>query len=184
VYDETGRGACRPGHGIQGKEPVVQIHVTRKQIDRFWRLVNRTDDPDGCWEYTGQRDKYGYGRIGIFYKEYFAHRIAYMASKGNIPEGMKILHTCDNPPCCNPRHLKPGTQADNIRDAAQKGRLVIPNPIRGQDHPYTNLTDDQVIEMRRIHAEGGITYVELGKMFGITTSSARYIVIRKRWAHI
>jgi hypothetical protein len=76
----------------------------------------------GCWEWTGYLKK-GYGWTGAG----LAHRKAYALAFGAIPAGMLVCHRCDNPRCCNPAHLWLGTNGDNIRDMARKGRA------RGQD---------------------------------------------------
>jgi hypothetical protein len=76
----------------------------------FWQNVQRGD---GCWEWIGQRDEDGYGRLG----SQLAHRLMVDA-----PRGIAVLHTCDNPPCVNPAHLVLGSQADNCEDMARKGR--------------------------------------------------------------
>ena len=71
-----------------------------------------------CIEWTGARSAAGYGRLGTKY----AHRVAYEKAHGPIARGMVVRHRCDNPPCVNPAHLELGTQADNMRDMAVRGR--------------------------------------------------------------
>ena len=75
-----------------------------------------------CWEWKGLIDKKGYGFIGINQKNVFAHRYSYMTYKGEIPDGLVIRHTCDNPPCVNPNHLITGTPAQNVQDSFDRGR--------------------------------------------------------------
>src|SRR3990167_3188953 len=74
-----------------------------------------------CWEYQGGRSKGGYGKAKTGRRWLFVHRIVAEASFGTIPDGMMVLHQCDNPPCCNPAHLRLGTAAENARDAVRKG---------------------------------------------------------------
>src|SRR5690242_6357246 len=77
---------------------------------------------DECWEWNGARSARGYGKKKIMFRDYTTHRLAYAWANGPIPAGMLVMHTCDNPPCCNPRHLRLGTHLDNQRDKAAKGR--------------------------------------------------------------
>ena len=81
-------------------------------------------DANGCWVWQNYTDRYGIIRMGKRTKK--AHRVSWVAFKGPIPAGMKVLHRCDNPPCVNPDHLFLGTQADNVADCVRKGRLVVP----------------------------------------------------------
>ena len=87
---------------------------------RFLSFVRFTSD--GCCEWTGCRRK-GYGRFWPERKTpVSAHRFSWELFKGPLLKGMKVLHTCDNPPCVNPSHLFTGTQLDNVWDCTQKGR--------------------------------------------------------------
>lgn len=81
-----------------------------------------TQTEGGCIEWTGYRDRKGYGRYSGAGKEVLAHRIAYVMHYGSIPAGMHIMHRCDNPACCNPQHLFAGTNSDNMADMKAKGR--------------------------------------------------------------
>lgn len=87
---------------------------------RFWPRVNKTS---ACWEWTGALSLDGYGTVRVSRgKNVRAHRAAYLLEHGSIPEGMNILHKCDNPKCVKPEHLFAGTQADNVHDMISKGR--------------------------------------------------------------
>ena len=78
----------------------------------------------GCIQWTGSKDKKGYGRYSGASKEVLAHRLAYIMHYGRIPDGLHVLHRCDNPSCCNPQHLFVGTNSDNVADKIAKGRSV------------------------------------------------------------
>jgi hypothetical protein len=95
------------------------------QKPTFWDRVNKqgpvpAHQPElgRCWVWTGNTDNKGYGRL----HHDLAHRRAWRETNGPIPDGLWILHRCDNPPCCNPAHLYPGTHAQNMRDMSERGR--------------------------------------------------------------
>lgn len=85
----------------------------------FWSRVERGTD---CWEWTRQRDRYGYGRFWLEGKHRKAHRVAWELTRGPIPAGLYVCHSCDNPSCVRPLHLHLGTNADNQREAVARGR--------------------------------------------------------------
>lgn len=88
----------------------------------FWSKV-AIKSSDQCWNWKAGKDKKGYGIFWNSGNKVRAHRFAFeVAQIGFIPEGMNILHKCDNPSCCNPRHLYAGTQFDNVRDMDTRGR--------------------------------------------------------------
>lgn len=139
--------------------------------ERFWIKVDRSD-PNGCWNWQGYLYKNGYGCAGGMnigkIRDRLAHRIAWRLVHGDIPEGMHILHACDNPPCVNPAHLSLGTRSDNMLDASQKGRTRAPKPsIKGELHPNSVLTNQQRQEIRERHAQGE-SYSMLMKAYGVS----------------
>lgn len=98
--------------------------------ERFWRFVDKT--PAGCWEWTGWRAPGGYGQFDLGqHRRIYAHRYAYEILVGPIPEGLTIDHLCMNPPCCNPKHLEPVTQAVNNARGPNARKTHCP-----QGHPY------------------------------------------------
>lgn len=99
---------------------VMQIAIE----ERFWRFVAPMMDDRGCWEWSGNRTPKGYGQMASHRQGHpvMAHRVSYQIHSGPIPEGMCILHKCDNRSCVNPTHLRVGTYADNTRDMYDKGR--------------------------------------------------------------
>jgi hypothetical protein len=92
-----------------------------RQAALFWQKVDLSK-PNGCWPYLGFRKWDGYGWVHRDGKNMTAHRYAWILKHGKPPEGMHILHICDNPPCCNPAHLRLGTHAENMADCRAKGR--------------------------------------------------------------
>lgn len=93
----------------------------------FWDRVDKSAGPDACWPWTGSRCQHGYGSFGRSGATVTASREAYELTHGPLPEGegyhgTVVMHSCDNPPCCNPKHLIAGTHIDNMRDRDMKGR--------------------------------------------------------------
>lgn len=113
-------------------------------------IFKRTEKKEnGCWEYNCRKDKNGYGHVFFGGKENgrntYTHRIVYKVLKGDIPEGMFVCHTCDNPPCCNPEHLFLGTHIDNMKDMVKKGRQYFTYGEKSGQH---KLTTEQVKNIR------------------------------------
>lgn len=105
--------------------------------ERFWEKVRIVES--GCWEWTKARNEDGYGRYGAGGRgrAMGAHRAAHEALVGPIPEGMQVLHGCDNPPCVNPAHLGVGTNAANVRDRENRQRNGYANRAScPKGHPY------------------------------------------------
>lgn len=88
--------------------------------DRFWSKVDSS--APGCWPWTATRNSGGYGHIRVGEKMRSAHRVSYELTHGPIPEGMQVMHSCDNPACVNPAHLSLGSNQDNLLDMARKRR--------------------------------------------------------------
>jgi hypothetical protein len=124
--------------------------------------------PSGCIEWQGSIDPAGYGRISVEGKPAYVHREVYKLLHGGIPEGKFILHSCDNPPCCNPDHLRAGTQAENVRDRQERGR----HRFKPQ---ATTLSDDDVRAIRALHAEG-ISQSEIGRRYSVNQGSISRLV--------
>lgn len=105
-------------HGSTEKKPAI------RPLAEVLGDPDSTDRSGDCWEWRGVRNRDGYGVIsrGRGNKKVLAHRAAYAEWVDPIPEGMVVMHSCDNPPCVNPEHLTVGTQRDNIRDMAAKRR--------------------------------------------------------------
>ena len=112
--------------GMRGPKPFTFDQV----IKRFWERIDIVPDCDSCWEWRGSRSRNGsgYGTIqarALSSQPLYAHRLMWILAYGPIPEGMDILHKCDNPPCCRPKHFFLGDQAANNKDMQSKGRLKI-----------------------------------------------------------
>jgi hypothetical protein len=154
---------------------------------RFWERVDRRG-PDECWPWMGRRGIGGYGVLDIWRRDVRRskaipmHRLSWEIKNACfVPEGLEVLHSCDNPPCVNPSHLFVGTQADNMRDMAKKGRARGHGPCGERSH-LAKLKNDDVIKIRSM--QGTISSVKLEKKLGISSSLIRQIWRGKIWKHL
>lgn len=152
-------------------------HYTPKDIARFWKYIDKSKGESECWEWVGAKLRTGYGTLGVQGKTRLTHRMMWELTNGPIPEGIFICHHCDNPRCCNPKHLFAGTQLENIRDMIRKGRE---STHFGETSVSAKLTTKQVIEIRETYAQGEITQKELAKKYGIVGSTVSRIVTGKK----
>jgi hypothetical protein len=142
--------------------------------ERFWSKVD-VRGPDECWNWTGGHNERG---SGIFKdpdsnKMAVATRVLWRKTKGPIPDGIQVLHRCDNPPCVNPAHLFLGTRSDNMQDMFAKGRDDVG---RRRGAPLTKLTPEKMAEVRLL-AAAGAPIRAIAREYGVWPST-----IRKRLA--
>lgn len=95
--------------------------ANRKPVD-FWSMVDKGVGADSCWLWLGATNAGGYGLVFRDCRCQLSHRYAFFISGGLLKNGEVVRHTCDNPPCCNPKHLIAGTQRDNVHDSIKRGR--------------------------------------------------------------
>lgn len=145
------------------------------------RLTAKLVREGDCLIFTGTRNPDGYGLIATPDGARSAHRIAYTLWVGEIPDDTYVLHSCDNPPCCNHEHLFLGTQADNVKDMEAKGRR---RNASGSGHGNTSLTEADVREIRHRYATGGVTQKTLADEFGMTQAGINHIIRRRSWRHV
>src|SRR6185369_2637075 len=153
----------------------------KSPAERLWPRLKIADN--GCWEWQGGTDKDGYGSLAANEygkREQRTHRVAWILTFGKIPDGKWVLHKCDNPSCCNPSHLFLGDAASNNADMLTKGRQKY---MFGALCTNAKLKEHQVLEIRRLHAEGMIQR-KIAKQFGVGFKAICKIVNRQRWKHI
>ena len=153
-------------------------HRARPIAERFAAMVQKTE---GCWLWTGSVSGGWYGQIQSGPRggrPLLAHRLSYELHVGPIPDGLYVLHRCDNGLCVNPDHLFLGTHDDNMHDRDTKNRVA-----HGERHCNARLTEDQVKSIRRRSAAGDSDET-IAKEFGISTWNVRHIVKRETWKRV
>jgi len=144
--------------------------------ERLDHYTDKSADPDGCWPWKGGRD-HDYGALWWQGQTCRAHRLAFKAANGSIPEGAHILHRCDTPLCVNPAHLFAGSHLDNMRDMFSKGRR---RPPTGERNGRAKLTSETVLAIR---AATGLQR-EIGALFGVSQRTVRHIKLGNTWRHL
>lgn len=127
--------------------------------DRFWNKVQKASD-DSCWIWLAGKDQDGYGMYSHNKKTIRAHRLLASVVYGEIKSGFVVMHSCDNPSCCNPRHLSIGSVQENVSDRDKKGRR---DPPKGESHKSSKITALQAQEIR----SSTLTERELAKKYAI-----------------
>lgn len=155
------------------------MRSTRDVAERFWSHVH-IGGVDECWPWTGATYRKGYGNFGLRRGlNVSAHRFAYELSQRAPAPELDVCHACDNPPCCNPRHLFEGSRAVNMQDASGKGRLHRPE-TKGEANGNAKLTRATVEEIRA--AAGTTLQRDLAARYGVSKSLISAIVRREVWA--
>jgi HNH endonuclease len=143
---------------------------------RFWNKVRKGED---CWEWIGSKDRKGYGRLAISQVPILAHRIAWQLEHGEIPEGLCVLHHCDNPSCVRVAHLYLGDRGDNMRDCLVRSRHWT-DPRLGEKHGMSKLQSVDILRIRSLD----LPHKVLARMFMISRRHINDIKRRKAWRHI
>lgn len=126
---------------------------------------------DDCWVWDGAVNRHGYGKVMVKGITFGAHRIAYMLANGEMPRDKEILHSCDNPPCCNPFHLKAGTHSENMAERDVRKRLP-----RGEKHPNARITNAQADSIFKM----GLSQSEIARALGLHQCTVSRILNGKR----
>lgn len=144
--------------------------------ERFLRRVEQRG-PDECWPWLGPLRRRGYGQMKWTDGRYHAaHRIAWEIANGTpVPDGLHACHSCDNPTCCNPSHIWPGTATENVHDRDAKGRTS-----QGMEHYAAKLTADQV---RAIRASSD-SHSALARFYGVAISHVANIRKGTKWRSV
>lgn len=160
-------------------ENIPQSPITQEQRLRFWSRVALTADDSQCWNWMAHCSKSGYGAIYWYRKTRRAHRVAWLLTFGYMPS-LHVLHSCDNTKCVNPKHLREGTQKENMEDVLARKRRVWPF---GDKVPKAKVTNAQVIEIRQ-RLSHGETPNAIARQFPITANSVRGIKRGDTWKRL
>lgn len=156
---------------------------TRTLADRLNDLCDRSGGESACWNWIGCKGRQGYGNIRVDNKTMLSHRARWQDEHGEIPGGMVVCHTCDNPSCCNPRHLWLGTQQENVADMIEKGRFPTPVGRKGESSHLAKLAPSDIAGILAMRA-AGIPRKEVAAQVGVSPSHVWRIETGKAWRHI
>lgn len=146
--------------------------------ERFWSRVSKEGNPLGCWLWTGSLNKpNGYGRTNYGKRSRRCHHVAWFLSRGEWP-AQHILHSCDNPHCVNPNHLREGTHQENMKERDERGRLA-----RGNRSGAAVLKESDIPSIRQLLSEG-VRVSEIARMYQISEQSISSIKFGKTWKHV
>lgn len=173
---------------------------TMGQEERFWSKVNKCGPVHSalgseCWEWTaGTFKSGGYGQFMLDGRPQRAHRVAWIRIVGAIPEGMQVLHRCDNPLCVrvskdpDSSHLFLGDTATNMADMARKGRASRlgcgASQPRGEAVRSSVLTAGQVREIRAAYIPWKVTQRSLALRYGVKQTTISSILNGYSWCHV
>jgi hypothetical protein len=143
--------------------------LTPKAERRFWSKVRKKRGADACWLWVVQPRRDGYSQMWLGSRYVLAHRLSWALARGRFDQRLSVLHRCDNPRCVRPSHLFLGTQGDNMRDAARKGRTRSAPP-----------TPPERVEWIRHLARSGVRVASIAARYGLTIPAVYHIISGRR----
>ena len=179
VYDANGYCARHYGAFWRHGDPLAKIQTQHHGLTLEGRFLSYVKKGRGCWEWIGLKNEPGYGVLHVGKRIILAHRVSHMLYKGEIPDGLFVLHRCDRPSCVAPKHLWLGTIADNQADMARKGR-GRGNSMPGQLHPNAKLTEKKVRHILSSSEMGK----NLARRYGVAQTTISDIRKGRSWRHV
>lgn len=170
----------RGKHGLSAMEYYSKYRdVLRDRILEHTKVVQVVDGMTACWEWTGLRSRRGYGRMRVAGgPTSAAHRYAMFVRIGTLDDET-ARHRCDNPPCCNPEHLEPGSQLENVADRNERGRTATGNRTRSGQ-----LTDEQVVAIRFRAEYLQESYRSIAEDYPIQIEAVRRVVLGTTYTNV
>lgn len=178
-----GNGLCNKHYNRMRShgDPSVVLPRRRRFESAESRIARQTKTEGDCIVYTaGQVTRSGHRHISYRGFARGVHRVAFELANGPIPEGLVVMHRCDNPPCVKLEHLTLGTVADNNLDRDRKGRH---RPLPGSQNGNARLTEWQVAEIK-VHLSRGVSQYALGDRFGVSQGVVWRIKAGLNWSHV
>lgn len=149
--------------------------ITDEKIKRFWNGIDIIGKNE-CWNWKKSVDKFGYGKVKISGKMYLCHRLAFSSFyEIDYPDSsVNIMHSCDNPKCCNPFHLRQGTLKENMQDMIRKGRQSK------NSKPNRHMTKESAECLRKEFLNGS-SKLSLSRKYNISPQTVRQIIKNEIW---
>lgn len=156
-------------------KPIPLPDLSKIELEKI--LSNTDKDQNNCFIWNKGKLKAGYGQFWYKNKGYLAHRVVAALVYGLPKQGDLALHSCDNPSCINPDHLRWGSNKENMDDMISRKRAG------GEKHPRAKLTEFQVEKIRELY-DCGLTQKQLAITYGITSRQISSIVNKKQWKNV
>lgn len=159
---------------------IIPKEIYNKDKELSKRFFSKIDikNEDECWNWLVNKNCDGYGIFKYNNDSIYAHRMSWLIFNNEIPKELYVLHLCDNRKCVNPKHLKLGTQQDNMKDMVNKGRNCN---LKGEEHGGSKLTWNQINEMRKLYLTRKYTQKQLSLMYDSSPSNIDSILNNKTW---
>lgn len=177
LYRYAGRqNALNVKNGWKNKTEEEKLEIKKSSFEKFFEKT------DGCWEWQGnKKQKLAYGCFRFRGKILIASRVSYEIYTGPIPKKLIVMHTCDNPPCVNPNHLKVGTYLDNQKDKMRKGRGKVE---KLNEEQVRDIKKELILHKEQKSRKGYYSMRQIGKRFNVSTSAIKYINDGRTWSWI
>jgi len=158
----------------------MSILFGSSDVDRFWSKVDIKDSNE-CWNWIAGIGTNGYGQFSVKFKKIGAHQFSYLLHNNiyEIPDKLCVCHRCDNRICVNPKHLWLGTYKDNSEDCEQKNRTT-----KGSKHGNSKLTEDDVVEIRKMYKNKQIGIKDIADIFGVSRTIIQRAATGDTWKHV